>query len=115
VCFYCLRRTPSRAHCLDHVVPLVEGGSNSYRNLVSCCMDCNSDKRGHTAADFLRRLYREGRLSAKDLTARLLAVQAVAAGKLRPQVFHGEDAGSEQSKGKTHRLHLQEALSSSRH
>lgn len=95
VCFYCLRRTPSRAHCLDHVVPLVEGGSNSYRNLVSCCMGCNSEKRGHAAADFLRRLYREGRLSAKDLSAGLLAVQALAAGKLRPPVFNGENAGSE--------------------
>jgi hypothetical protein len=94
VCFYCLRRTPSRAHCLDHVVPLVEGGSNSYRNLVSCCMGCNSEKRGHAAADFLRQLYREGRLSANDLSARLLAVQALAAGKLRPQVFSKEDAKS---------------------
>jgi HNH endonuclease len=96
-CFYCLRRTPSRAHCLDHVVPLVEGGSNSYRNLVSCCMGCNSEKRGHAAADFLRRLYREGGLSKEDLTARLLAVQALAGGKLRPPVFRGENAGSEGS------------------
>ena len=93
VCFYCLRRTPSRAHCLDHVVPLVEGGSNSYRNLVSCCMGCNSEKRGHAAADFLRRLYREGRLSAKDLNERLRTVQALAAGKLRPQVLSEKDAG----------------------
>jgi hypothetical protein len=97
VCFYCLRRTPSRAHCLDHVVPLVEGGRNSYRNLVSCCMGCNSEKRGHAAADFLRQLYREGRLSDKDLSAGLLAVQALAAGKLRPQVFSKEDAKSERS------------------
>jgi 5-methylcytosine-specific restriction endonuclease McrA len=82
VCFYCMRRTPSRAHCLDHVVPLVEGGSNSYRNLVSCCMGCNSEKRGHAAEDFLRRLYREGRLSAKDLSHRLCALQDLAAGKL---------------------------------
>ena len=86
VCFYCLRRTPSRAHCLDHVVPLVEGGGNSYRNLVSCCMGCNSEKRGHAATDFLRRLYRDGRLSRKDLSVRLLAVQSLAAGKLRPVV-----------------------------
>jgi hypothetical protein len=93
VCFYCLRRTPSRAHCLDHVVPLVEGGSNSYRNLVSCCMGCNSEKRGHAAADFLRRLYREGRLSKEDLSERLLAVQAIAAGKLRPQVLSEKSAG----------------------
>src|SRR5258705_250902 len=41
VCFYCMRHTPSRAHCLDHVVPLAEGGSNSYRNLVSWCMGWN--------------------------------------------------------------------------
>lgn len=95
VCFYCLRRTPSRAHCLDHVVPLVEGGSNSYRNLVSCCMGCNSDKRGHAAADFLRRLYREGSLSKEDFRERLRAVQNLAAGKLRPQVLNEQDAGSE--------------------
>ena len=94
VCFYCLRRTPSRAHCLDHVVPLVEGGSNSYRNLVSCCMDCNSRKKDLPAEDSLRRLYREGRLSAKDLSERLQAVQDLAAGKLRPKLSNWEDVGS---------------------
>jgi 5-methylcytosine-specific restriction endonuclease McrA len=86
VCFYCLRQTPSRAHCLDHVVPVAKSGGNSYRNLVSSCMDCNSRKKDLPAEDFLRRLYREARLSAKDLSARLRAVQALAAGKLRPVV-----------------------------
>jgi hypothetical protein len=95
VCFYCLRRTPRRAHCLDHVVPLAQSGSNSYRNLVSCCLNCNPRKSDLPAADFLRQLFREGRLSAKDLSARLLAVQALAAGKLRPSVFSEENAGSE--------------------
>ncbi len=93
VCFYCLRQIPSRAHCLDHVVPLAESGSNSYRNLVSCCLDCNSQKSNRAVEDFLRRLFREGRLSAKDLSARLLAVQDLAAGKLRPQVLSEKDAG----------------------
>jgi HNH endonuclease len=93
VCFYCLRRTPSRAHCLDHVVPVAKSGGNSYRNLVSCCLDCNPRKKDLPAEDFLRRLFREGRLSANDLTARLLAVQAIAAGKLRPQVLSEKDAG----------------------
>ena len=101
-CFYCLRRTPSRAHCLDHVVPLMEGGSNSYRNLVSCCMGCNSEKRVQAAADFLRRLYREGRLSKEDLSARLLAVQALGAGKLRPL------AGTPQVCGTTATLQIHE-------
>ncbi len=95
VCFYCLRRTPRRAHCLDHVVPLAQSGSNSYRNLVSCCLNCNPRKSDLPAADFLRQLFREGRLSAKDLSARLLAVQALAGGKLPPTVFSGENPGSE--------------------
>jgi HNH endonuclease len=95
VCFYCLHRTPRRAHCVDHVVPSVHSGSNSYRNLVSCCLNCNSRKSDLPAADFLRQLFREGRLSAKDLSDRLCALQDLAAGKLRPQVFSGENAGGE--------------------
>jgi 5-methylcytosine-specific restriction endonuclease McrA len=35
LCFYCLRRFVARGRVLDHVVPLVRKGSNSYRNLVS--------------------------------------------------------------------------------
>jgi 5-methylcytosine-specific restriction endonuclease McrA len=93
VCFYCLRRTPRRAHCVDHVVPLAHSGSNLYRNLVSCCLNCNSRKSDLPAADFLRQLFREGRLSAKDLSARLCALQDLAAGKLRPQVLREKDAG----------------------
>jgi 5-methylcytosine-specific restriction endonuclease McrA len=41
VCFYCLRRLTARVRCLDHVVPAVRRGSNSYRNLVSSCAECN--------------------------------------------------------------------------
>jgi hypothetical protein len=58
-------------------------------------VECNWRKKDRPAPDFLRELYREGRLSAKDLTARLHALQDLAAGKLRPQVFSAEDAGSE--------------------
>jgi len=94
LCFYCMRRTPARSHCLDHVVPAVEGGRNSYRNLVSCCMDCNGQKRAQAAPDFLRRLYREGRLSQEDLNGRLRGLEALAAGKLRPPVLREEDGGS---------------------
>ena len=98
-CFYCLRKIPSRNHCLDHVVPLVTGGTNSYRNLVSSCLDCNSQKNDQLAGDFLRQLYREGRLSKDDLRARLQAVQDLAAGKLRPRLSTKEDAESERGNG----------------
>jgi 5-methylcytosine-specific restriction endonuclease McrA len=85
-CFYCLRRTPAQVHGLDHVVPRVRFGRNSYRNLVSCCLECNSRKGDRPAPDFLRALYRLGRLTAGELDGRLRALKDLAAGKLRPVV-----------------------------
>jgi hypothetical protein len=83
-CFYCLRRTPAHVQCLDHVVPRARFGRNSYRNLVSCCMECNPRKGDHPAPNFLRTLYRQGRLTPAELDARLRALKDLAAGKLRP-------------------------------
>ncbi len=78
------RRLTARVRCLDHVVPAVRTGSNSYRNLVSSCAECNSQKGETPAEGFLRLLYRDGRLTAAELTGRLRALEALAAGKLRP-------------------------------
>jgi 5-methylcytosine-specific restriction endonuclease McrA len=83
-CFYCLRRITQRRWCLDHVVPRAELGRNSYRNLVSCCVDCNSQKGERPAEEFLRWLYRERRLSDAELGGRLRALDELAAGKLKP-------------------------------
>ena len=85
-CFYCLRRIPPLVQCLDHVVPQARLGHNSYRNLVSSCMECNAQKGEKPAADFLRRLYRERRLTATELAARLSALDALTSGKLRPSL-----------------------------
>jgi hypothetical protein len=85
-CFYCLRRITSAVQCLDHVVPLARFGRNSYRNLVSSCMECNAQKGEKAADDFLRRLYRERRLTAAELAAGLRALDALASGKLRPSL-----------------------------
>jgi len=84
LCFYCLRRVEEEAKTLDHVVPLVKGGGNSYRNLVSCCAECNSYKGEKSAADYLRCIYREGRLTATELVRRLRALKTLAEGKRRP-------------------------------
>ena len=79
----CAASTPA-VQCLDHVVPQARSGGNSYRNLVSCCLECNSRKGQTAPADFLRMLDRERRLTAAELTARLRALDALASGKLRP-------------------------------
>jgi 5-methylcytosine-specific restriction endonuclease McrA len=83
-CFYCLRRLVRRRRCLDHVVPRAMLGRNSYRDLVSCCHDCNSKKKDRPAEEFFGRLYRERNLSADELRRRLRALDDLAAGKLKP-------------------------------
>jgi 5-methylcytosine-specific restriction endonuclease McrA len=85
-CFYCLRSAAPSVRCLDHVVPQARAGRNSYRNLVSSCMECNTQKGETAAADFLRGLYRERRLTAAEFAARLRALDALASGKLRPSL-----------------------------
>ncbi|HKW64696.1 MAG TPA: HNH endonuclease [Candidatus Acidoferrum sp.] len=85
-CFYCLRRTTPQRRCLDHVVPLAEFGRNSYRNLVSCCLECNSQKADRSAEEHLRQLYRDRRLDDRELSGRLGALDDLAAGKLQPPV-----------------------------
>jgi hypothetical protein len=83
-CFYCLRAVTPQTRCLDHVVPQVQNGSNSYRNLVSACLECNGRKSAQRAEDFLRLLFREGQLNTGELSGRLRALEDLAAGKLRP-------------------------------
>ena len=85
-CFYCLRRLTPIVRGIDHVVPRVRGGGNGYRNLVSSCAECNSQKGERRAEDFLRWLYREGRLSAGELSGRIRALAGLGAGKLRPRI-----------------------------
>jgi 5-methylcytosine-specific restriction endonuclease McrA len=70
----------------DHVVPRAQQGCNSYRNLVSSCIECNSQKGEKPAPDFLRWLYREGHLNATELASRLRALDDLATGKLRPSL-----------------------------
>jgi predicted transcriptional regulator len=85
LCFYCLRQLEEQDEkTLDHVVPRVDGGGNSYRNLVSCCAGCNWYKKEMGAGDFLRRLYREGWLVGSELRERMGALRDLVAGKLRP-------------------------------
>ena len=92
-CFYCLRRIPSRLECLDHVVPRARVGCNSYRNLVSACMECNAQKGEQPAEEFLRWLFREHRLGAAELRGRFEALEQLAAGKLRPALPSGAGVG----------------------
>lgn len=41
LCYWCLMLLILKEATIDHLVPLVEGGSDYYTNLVICCNDCN--------------------------------------------------------------------------
>lgn len=47
-CQYCGEKFSTRELTLDHVVPRVQGGDNSWLNLVCACVKCNARKGGRT-------------------------------------------------------------------
>lgn len=55
-CFYC----SAPATSLDHVIPLVRGGTNYEGNLVPCCLRCNSSKAARLLVE-----WRNGRSPAR--------------------------------------------------
>lgn len=47
---------PGRLATLDHLVPRSEGGSNRPANLVTACLECNSERAGKELDDWLEEL-----------------------------------------------------------
>lgn len=84
ICFYCLSEISPENCELDHVVSQLNGGGNGYKNIVASCHKCNTRKQGNTADDFLRSLYRKGILSESEFEGRLLALEALGKGDLKP-------------------------------
>ena len=41
-CHYCSKQLTRFTATLDHIQPVSEGGDNSYENLVTACLHCNS-------------------------------------------------------------------------
>lgn len=57
-CQYCGKHFPTRELTLDHVRPRVQGGDNSWANLVCACVKCNARKGGRTPDQAGMRLMR---------------------------------------------------------
>ncbi len=52
-CRYCGKQLTRFTATLDHVKAVTEGGDNSFENLVTACLDCNSRKNNRPVGDFL--------------------------------------------------------------
>lgn len=85
-CFYCLSDIAPENCELDHVVSQLNGGGNSYKNIVASCHKCNTRKQATNAEDYLRSLFRKGMLSDSELEGRLSAIEALKSGNLKPQI-----------------------------
>lgn len=85
-CFYCRKRVTAETTELDHVVPQVLRVDHSYRNVVVSCHACNKAKGDSDAADYLRRLFREGLLNERELSEALSAVAAIGCGERVPKL-----------------------------
>jgi len=57
-CQYCGRSFPTKELTLDHIKPRVQGGGNSWTNLVCACVKCNARKGGRTPEQAGMRLIR---------------------------------------------------------
>src|SRR3989338_1010512 len=88
-CFYCLKKITSENYVLDHLTSQMNGGDNSYRNIVAVCHECNSKKAGKNGDEFVRSLYRDGILSQKDLDAKEKLEIVIGAAPRRFQNFAG--------------------------
>ena len=51
-CAYCGKLLGSDM-TIDHVIPIVKGGTNDIENLVPCCARCNTRKRAKSAKEYM--------------------------------------------------------------
>ncbi len=52
-CKYCGKQLTRFTTTIDHLTPIAKGGDNSFENLVTACLDCNSRKNVKPVGDFL--------------------------------------------------------------
>lgn len=52
-CHYCKKQLTRFSATLDHIQPVSEGGKNSYDNLITACLHCNSQRGNKPVMDFV--------------------------------------------------------------
>ena len=52
-CHYCAKQLTRFSATLDHIQPVSKGGDNSYDNLVTACLHCNSERGNKPLMDFI--------------------------------------------------------------
>ena len=55
VCHYCKKQLTRFSATLDHLQPVSQGGDNSYDNLITACLQCNSQRGATPVMDHITR------------------------------------------------------------
>ena len=42
---------------VDHIIPIIKGGTNDFENLIWCCRKCNNKKQSKNMHEFMKTLY----------------------------------------------------------
>ncbi len=87
-CQYCGRTLPAKELTLDHVIPRSRGGTTSWENLVTCCIECNNKKGNRTPEEAGMRLARPPRPFTLHTSRHLLRALAQADHQWRKYVFY---------------------------
>jgi 5-methylcytosine-specific restriction endonuclease McrA len=59
-CHYCGKTFSPDALTMDHVLPIVRGGKSTKGNIVTCCKQCNNDKKYLTPAEIILKKMENG-------------------------------------------------------
>ena len=54
-CHYCKKQLTRFSATLDHIQPVSKGGDNSYGNLITACLHCNSERGNKPVMDIIQR------------------------------------------------------------
>lgn len=58
-CQYCYQKFPASNLTFDHVMPASRGGETSWKNVVTCCVSCNTKKAAKTPQEAGMKLYKK--------------------------------------------------------
>ncbi len=52
-CHYCIKQLTRFSASLDHIQPVSKGGDNSFSNLITACLHCNSERGNKPVMDYV--------------------------------------------------------------
>jgi len=58
-CQYCRTKLDKKNFTFDHIIPVSQGGKTNWKNIVSCCKECNQKKGNRTLLSASMRLIKE--------------------------------------------------------